>query len=295
MKNVPVLKNLKRQVAGVLIEQLENVVIAEKYSSQELTEPHKHDHYTCLYVEKGTIELLVDLQKITAGKNTLHILFPGQVHQFIKASPLTAFYLSFDVFLATEASRNVLEQSLAEIIIIKLTQSESEWFRSLLVLMTNSRNKSKGMDLSIHTLQTLAASFIVQAASLYQAREQRTNSIHSSNQINIAKKFIQFVRLEFKVLKRPSEYAELMNLSVSYLNDTVKKVTGFSMSHFIQRQITLEAQRLLYYSELNVKEIAISLGYEDYKYFNRLFAKVVGMPPGAFRNRLLVNKLLDAE
>jgi AraC family transcriptional activator of pobA len=47
----------------------------------------------------------------------------------------------------------------------------------------------------------------------------------------------------------------------------------------------LEAQRLLSYSSLSVKEIADALGFEDESYFNRLFSKVVGVSPGAFRKK----------
>lgn len=279
---------LEKQSDGVFIEKLQDAIIEKKYSANELLLPHKHDYYTCLFVEKGTIEILVDLEKITIGENTLHILFPGQVHQFIQASPLTAYYLSLDCFLASEEVRNVLEQSIAEQIIIKFSETESQWFKSLLdLIMTSKESKSdlNTHDLNILAIQALATSFIIQATYLYQAKEQKNSTIHSVNQINITKRFMQMVRRFFKEYKRPAEYAHFMNLSVGYLNDTVREVTGFSLSHFIQRQVMLEAQKLLYYSELSVKEISVLLGYEDHKYFNRLFRKSTGIPPGEFRQR----------
>lgn len=46
-----------------------------------------------------------------------------------------------------------------------------------------------------------------------------------------------------------------------------------------------EAQRLLHHSDLTVKEIADDLGFEDAKYFNRLFSKVIGISPGGFRKK----------
>jgi AraC-like DNA-binding protein len=49
--------------------------------------------------------------------------------------------------------------------------------------------------------------------------------------------------------------------------------------------VVLEAKRLLYYTDMDVKEIAFSLGYEDHTYFSRLFSKVAGIPPGAFRRK----------
>lgn len=85
--------------------------------------------------------------------------------------------------------------------------------------------------------------------------------------------------------KRPTENAEQLNISTSYLNECVKNTTGHSVSYHIQQRVILEAQRLLYYSDGSVKEIATELGYDDYPYFSRLFTKVAGMSALAFKNK----------
>ncbi|WP_409012660.1 helix-turn-helix domain-containing protein [Dyadobacter sp. 3J3] len=67
------------------------------------------------------------------------------------------------------------------------------------------------------------------------------------------------------------------------MNDTAKAVTGFPLTYFIQQEVINKAQRLLYYSEMSIKEIAYTLGYEDDKYFIRLFGKSTGSSPAVFR------------
>nr|WP_262898746.1 helix-turn-helix domain-containing protein [Dawidia soli] len=74
-----------------------------------------------------------------------------------------------------------------------------------------------------------------------------------------------------------------MSFSTSYLNDTIKSVTGFTTTYFIQQEMFREGQRLLCYTDLSVKEIAALLGYDDHKYFNRLFTKLANLSPGRFR------------
>ncbi len=44
-----------------------------------------------------------------------------------------------------------------------------------------------------------------------------------------------------------------------------------------------EAKRWLYYSDNDVKQIAMQLGYSDYSYFARTFRKMAGLSPAAFR------------
>jgi AraC family transcriptional regulator, transcriptional activator of pobA len=93
------------------------------------------------------------------------------------------------------------------------------------------------------------------------------------------------VRQNYKIWKRPAEYAAHLHVTVPYLNETIKNVTGHSSSQIIQHEVIREAQRLLYFTELSVKEIAQSLGYADLKYFTRFFGKKVGMSPGNSRKK----------
>ncbi|MEZ0453718.1 helix-turn-helix domain-containing protein [Sphingobacterium thalpophilum] len=65
----------------------------------------------------------------------------------------------------------------------------------------------------------------------------------------------------------------------------MKDVTGQTVSQHIQDRVILEAKRLLYHSDKSVKEIAFELGYDDYPYFSRLFAKNTGISALAFRNK----------
>ena len=79
--------------------------------------------------------------------------------------------------------------------------------------------------------------------------------------------------------------AATLCVSASYLNDTIRAVTGFSVTYHLQQTVMREAQRLLAAPKLLVNEVAYQLHFEDAKYFNRLFRQVVGTSPGAFRKQ----------
>ena len=106
---------------------------------------------------------------------------------------------------------------------------------------------------------------------------------YSTRSIEITRQFRQLVKEHFPKLKKPADYASKMALTVSYLNDTVKSTTGFHATWLIQQEIFREAQRLLFYTDKSVKEVAFQLGYDDYKYFIRMFGKITGMSPASFR------------
>jgi len=282
MKNSPTIPKHNHDGSGIRTEPIDDGIIN---TPSDFHEPHRHEHYICILVEKGYIENSVDFRKTIIRKNSLFVSYPGQVHQLVKSTGVTGWVLAIDNKLVDDTISSILQQSLSEVINLELGPGESRWFKNILELIAGTASKDLGMVINSQAQVTLATAFIQQVAFLYQGREQRFTLHHSANSIYIAKKFKQVLKQQFKALKRPGDYAEILNLSVSHLNDTVKAVTGFSLTYLIQQEVLREAQRLLYHSHFSVKEIAVSLGYEDYKYFNRLFSKVAGISPGAFRKQ----------
>jgi len=175
-----------------------------------------------------------------------------------------------------------LDQCLSEVIQIPLSPEQSAGFNSYIsYLYKVYEDPAQLFHKSI--IQSLVTAFVFQIASAYLSIEKFQLIKHPARSIEITKKFMQILRHNYKSLKKPSEYAASMNITASYLNDTVRTVTGFPVTYFIQQELMREAQRLLYHSDLSVKEVAYALGYEDDKYFNRLFSKIFGVSPGAFR------------
>jgi AraC family transcriptional activator of pobA len=50
-------------------------------------------------------------------------------------------------------------------------------------------------------------------------------------------------------------------------------------------QNLIQAKRLLYFSDLTVKQIAETLGFENHSYFSRFFSKETGMTALTFRKQ----------
>ena len=115
--------------------------------------------------------------------------------------------------------------------------------------------------------------------------DQATSTNKPSRFDRVTKAFMDLLEHTYTTAKRPTDYAQLLNVSTAYLNECVKYTTGHSVSYHIQQRIILEAKRLLYHSDKSIKEIATAVGYDDYPYFSRLFSKVTGMTALAFRHK----------
>ena len=77
--------------------------------------------------------------------------------------------------------------------------------------------------------------------------------------------------------------AEQIHVSPKYHSRLFKKEMGSGFSEYLT-QVRLEAaEKLLSGSTLNVREIAVQVGYLDEKYFSRLFKKETGLKPTEYR------------
>lgn len=278
-KQIPV-HRMDDWFSGVYIAPSEK----KKTSRYEISQPHRHDFYYCVLLDKGSMDLNVDFQKVQISDQSLFLSYPGQIHQVNAVQMERGWFLAFDPSILNEQLKNILDQCLSEVILLPLSPEQSTAFFSLanhVYAIYEDQTQMFGQTI----IQHLVTAFVYQIASAYLSVERFSLIRHSARSIEITKTFKQILRRNFKSIKRPSAFAAKMNITVSHLNDTIRSVTGFPVTYFIQQELMREAQRLLYHSDLSVKEIADILGFEDDKYFNRLFSKVIGISPGAFRKK----------
>lgn len=117
-------------------------------------------------------------------------------------------------------------------------------------------------------------------------------NLNLSEQQEFTRKFSQLVDRNFTKIHKVAEYAAMLNVSTKTLNKRITTDCGTSPSCVIVNRIMLQAKRLLAYTEMSVKEIAYSLGYNDTSYFNRYFKIQTVITPLMFRkNNISVSKL----
>ncbi|NDV02347.1 helix-turn-helix domain-containing protein [Pseudoroseicyclus tamaricis] len=77
--------------------------------------------------------------------------------------------------------------------------------------------------------------------------------------------------------------AAALGLSTSQLTRHCRSATGYSPLAYAQLLLMQEAKRLLAYTREDVAEIGYRLGFDDPAYFSRVFRRVTGQSPSAFR------------
>ena len=83
----------------------------------------------------------------------------------------------------------------------------------------------------------------------------------------------------------PKIYASICSLSVSRFSHKFKQVTGTSPLAFFSRIRCEKAKELLKYTDLNISEIAMNVGYDNPLYFSRIFHKFYSLSPSEYRKQ----------
>lgn len=94
---------------------------------------------------------------------------------------------------------------------------------------------------------------------------------------------IHYMRSQLHTIVSVNDMAERQQLSVSHFTSLFRKATGMSPFDYYIHLKLQKACLMLYSSDIKVKEVAASLGYEDPYYFSRLFKKYMNLSPDQYR------------
>lgn len=83
-----------------------------------------------------------------------------------------------------------------------------------------------------------------------------------------------------------SEVARALNVSTFYFCKLFKKATGINFTEYLSRIRIEKAKNLLLNPNLRVSEIAYEVGFQSLTHFNRVFLRIVGRSPTAYRDAL---------
>jgi len=275
---IPIHKLQERTAQGI---QLRHFL---KYEMEEMRHmgAHRDDYYVFILQEYGSTDLMIDFKKISVNGNAALFILPGQVHHIVSCKQTSGWFMAIDSALVEKRYRKIFQEQVRHQQSLQLNQLKTDQIKKCIELLTGMFDESGQMVVPEPVIHSLASAYMGMFANLYSCESMKVNSRNLRPEV-ITREFRKLVGEQFKIYKNPGYYASSLSLSLSYLNEVVKAVTGSNLSYWIHQEIVLEAKRLLYYSDLSVKQIAFSLGYDDHAYFSRLFTKVSGVSAVKFR------------
>ena len=244
---------------------------------------HRDDYYVFLFMEKGYAKMMIDFTEYEFDGTSALCIQPGQVHAPVQYADVSGWVLMADAMLVNDEYKSVFEKLSFVKSIPELNDDNISDLKYCAEAM--HRRFENGEQITEHSvIRSLLSAYIGMIAEIY--KKELPASINNRHGI-ITSQFKSLLSANYKTVKSPLQYARQLNISPVYLNEAVKKTTGLSVGDCIRKEIVMHAKRLLFYTDMSVKEIALELGYDDYAYFTRLFTKVSALSPVRFRKQYL--------
>lgn len=283
MKNIPIrtIQSQAPKAAGFDSFKIRSIneVLAGKDLNQDL---HRHDFYFILVVYKGDGLHVIDFIEHSITNHSIFIMRPGQVHQLQLKAGSEGYLLEFnkDFQRLSSATGNALLQKAASRNFCKLDERSIDALCSILQSMLEEyRSKQEGFE---NVIKANLEIFLIQFLRYRQKGQDDSVKVNQYQQEKL-QEFMDLLEANISTKKQVAAYADMVNLSPFQLNSITKSLLGKTVAELIEDQILLEAKRYLLATSNLVNQIAFHLGYEDVSYFIRLFKKLTGYTPEAFR------------
>jgi len=246
--------------------------------------PKRQKEHHILWMNKGTGSLLLDDLHLTVHAHIAFHILPNQVMQLSLAPATAGYLLRFTPGFLEPAPNKInplYHHHLLSRTIISFTPKTATELNQVILAMEQPFLQPAGLGTDI-------LREYLDIVLLYLSQEGTTHrkQFDTSTRAGIINRFFELLQENFSAKKQVIEYAKEMAISANYLNNIIKKSSGYSASYYIQQQIMREARRQVIYTTRNMKEIAYHLGFDEYTHFSKFFKKMEGISFTDYRKAL---------
>jgi AraC family transcriptional activator of pobA len=134
-------------------------------------------------------------------------------------------------------------------------------------------------------VESILSTILVWAHRHYHCAQQKSQAAAGPRAILVAR-YRALVEERFREHPTVEESAKALGVTPAALRGACRSLAGASPGEILKERLSLEAQRLMRYSNMSIGQIAVQLGFEDPAYFSRFFTKASGECPREFRSKM---------
>lgn len=249
-------------------------------------EPHRHNFQELIWIKEGEGQHVIDNTTLMIEPHMFYLIAQGQVHYFLQGIGLRGNLIRFtDDFFFKESLNSGWDyySTLFNLFAIrqsmKVVPEEAVHFEEIMDAMLREYDiKALGwVQLSRHLLGILLILLERTRSKMGTGITELTEYHHIHNT------FISLLEQNYKQQHSVSYYARELYMSERQVSDAVRKISGKTPKRLILERIILEAKRYVTHTTMSIKEIAVTLGFDDPSYFGKIFKQITGKNPGSYR------------
>jgi AraC family transcriptional regulator, transcriptional activator of pobA len=220
-------------------------------------------------------------------KNTVLALMVNQSFRFERPADLVSWQFNREFYCIVDHDREVscvgfLFYGMRDLLFINLDEKNATRLDLLVKVFADEFETQDNIQGEM--LRMMLKRLIIIITRL--AKEQSLEPPMKESDFDIVRKFNIAVENHYKTKHQVQDYADLLNKSPKTLSNLFLIYNQKSPLHIIHERLSLEAKRLLIYTDKSTKEIAFELGFEEVAHFSRFFKKQIGQAPTDFKLEL---------
>lgn len=239
---------------------------------------------------EGETSLTSNLQEFRLKKDSLFIFSPKHILQVQSNNRFKAHLIviapDFLKRINIDTKRMMpLFLQFGSLPCMELTHAESQSLRSFFS-MVEQELKGSETDFSSEIIGGLIAATIYKVGDIlthYLTEHPEVDSPIHNRAEEYFRQFTELLGEHYKHERCVGFYARQLCITPKYLTTLIKRISGKSVSEWIDNYVILEAKTLLKYSNMSVQEIAYYLNFPNQSFFGSYFKRNAGMSPSQYK------------
>lgn len=253
-------------------EKLVDLIVWDDPNFYQVEKPHCHEYHEIFVILEGNGMHQIDGTVYPLKSKSFQIVPHFFSHQFTRNTETTGFTIAITNVFIEQLSRFDSDSNYRALFekehMIHLSAKEFESFGFFL-------NEIQKEEINDAYRQNICAAILLKLIPFI------------GHNLGIENNFSRSVRkaLENNFMKRLSteQYAAMFNLTAVNLNIKVKKMAGKTIMQMQDDLLITNVKRLLYNTDIDLKDIAFDHGFNDYTHFSHFFKKHTGISPIGYR------------
>lgn len=253
---------------------------------------HWHNEFEIIYVEKGEFKILKDSHLINIKAGELLFINSGEIHSIEDISNSESIHHAIVFhpnFINTSnldyCHINILEPLIKQSIKLPSTINSdsiqnSKIINEIIDIIDRYTSRTPGYQLTIKGSLYKILSYLVENNSFIASNTIEKNLDYK---LQLLKKSVTYIHQNYQQKIYIKDLAHEVNMNSQYFCRFFKSMTGKTPVDFINTHRIEEATLLLSSTDLNITDISLKVGIDNFSYFNKLFRHYKNCTPSEYR------------
>lgn len=252
----------------------------------------EHKYLTIAWNRGERQKVTIDEIEYEFPANSILPLMVNQSFRFENSADVVAWQFNRDFYCIVDHDREVgcvgfLFYGSSNQMFLNLGAAETRKIGLLLEVFKDEFESDDNIKSGM--LRMLLVRLIIIVTRLAKAQYLEAEKLED-NKFDVIRRFNLLVENHYRAEHEVQFYAAELNKSPKTLANYFALYGHRTPLQIIQERITLEAKRLLYYTDKTSKEIAYDLGFDDPAHFSRFFKNQTAASPSEFKKSINFSK-----